>query len=126
MQSPRAAGTTPGKPFSVLDDFAVASYVEGWVVFLGGSIGDHAWIVKDGKIIDPTLPDRVVTYFAGLEFQGRAGIAEFLKHPLGRKHRDDPYHWAFGWGGEHSPSFMKSFRDALEYQNKHFVAQTSA
>lgn len=119
--APKECWVNARKAILGLDELADASYVEGWVILLGGLVADHGWLAKDGQIIDPTLPDRVVAYFAGLEFHGRAGIAEFTAHSLGRKHRNDPFHWAFGWGGEHSPSYMKAFRDAFEYQKKHFT-----
>lgn len=96
------------------EDYAEASYVEGWTVFNDGLAIEHGWVVKDGRIIDPTLPDATVTYFPGLEFQGKAGIEEFLKTPQGKKVRKSPYFYAFGWGGSKSPSFSRSFNQAME------------
>jgi hypothetical protein len=103
-----------------LDEYANASYLEGWIVTERGALVEHGWVVNNGKIIDPTLPEIVATYFGGLEFVGRRGIAEFLGTPMGRKHKSDPFHYAFGWGGTDSPSYQKAFRDAMEYQAKLF------
>lgn len=96
-----------------LKDYAEASYCEGWVRFSGGNC-EHGWIVKDGVIIDPTLPDQEVIYFPGLEFVGRAGIAEFLATPQGRRQRHYPFFCAFGWHGKHSASYMRAFAQLLE------------
>jgi hypothetical protein len=96
-----------------LKDYADASYVEGWMVFKDGLAIEHAWVVKDGEIIDPTLPVDEATYFPGLEFQGKAGIEEFLETPQGKKVRKSPYFYAFGWSGSSSPSFSQSFCKAM-------------
>jgi hypothetical protein len=66
------------KAIERLEEYAQARYVEGWAVTERGALVEHGWIVLDGKIIDPTLPENVATYFPGLEFVGRRGIAEFL------------------------------------------------
>jgi hypothetical protein len=95
-----------------VDEYAEASYVEGWVVSPEGSIYEHGWVVQNGKVIDPTLPDLDLTYLGGLEFKGRKGIEEFLETPLGKKHKKDPFLCAFGWGGQNSPGYMKAFEDA--------------
>jgi hypothetical protein len=102
-----------------LDDYADASYIEGWVVDLdGGSMMEHGWVMRNGKVIDPTLPHKNYAHFPGLEFKGRKAIEEFLATPLGRKHRKDPFFYAFGWGGCESPGYMKAFYDAMEYQKR--------
>lgn len=108
-----------------LEDYANASYIEGWVVDLdGGSMMEHGWVVRNGKVIDPTLPHKNYAHFPGLEFKGRKGIQEFLDTPLGRKHRRDPFFYAFGWGGGESPGYVKAFHDAMEYQ-KRFIKPRS-
>jgi hypothetical protein len=43
---------------------------------------------------------------------------DFVDNSLGKKHRADPYFYAFGWGGEQSPGYMKAFQDAVEYQKQ--------
>jgi hypothetical protein len=85
-----------------LDDYAEASYVEAWASVEYMPI-EHGWIVRNGVIIDPTLPGDEMTYFPGLEFCGRAGIASFLNTPKGKKHKRTPFFHAFGWGGMQSP-----------------------
>jgi hypothetical protein len=52
-----------------MDDYADASYVEGWTIFFGGVAMEHGWIVKDNKIIDPTMPAYDGLYFPGLELR---------------------------------------------------------
>ena len=82
-----------------LPDYGEASYVEGWAVLQGGMPIEHGWLVQNDTIIDPTLPDDLGVYFPGLEFKGRKGIEEFLATPKGRKCKNKPYLFAFGWGG---------------------------
>jgi hypothetical protein len=53
-----------------------------------------------------------MSYFAGLEFQGRTGIEEFLSTPEGKKCKRSPFFYAFGWGGMKSPSFRKCWESA--------------
>lgn len=100
-----------------LDEYAEASYVEGWCVLSGGMCVEHGWLVLNGVIIDPTLPEGVMAYFPGLVFRGREGIAGSLKTKEGRKCRKSPFFYAFGWGGGHSPSFMAAYRRCLEFVN---------
>src|SRR5215470_10483103 len=96
------------KAIERLEEYASARYVEGWIVKENGALVEHGWVVNDGKIIDPTLPEIVATYFPGLEVVGRAGIAAFLRTPMGRKHKSDPFHYAFGFGTD-SLSYQKAF-----------------
>ncbi len=97
-----------------LPRYADASYIEG-VAVLGTLPFDHDWIVRDGKIVDPALPDAGVVYFPGLEFQGLAGIEEFLRTPRGSDCKDSPFWLAFGLGGMDSPSYRKCYDDMLAY-----------
>lgn len=60
-----------------LDEYADASLIEGWVFRIGATAIEHGWIVKDGKVIDPTLCEKPIVYFPGLEFRGRKEIKEF-------------------------------------------------
>lgn len=82
-----------------LSDYSEASYVEGWAVLQGGMPIEHGWVVKNGTIVDPTLPDHIGVYFPGLEFKGRNEIDEFLATPRGRKCKRSPFLFAFGWSG---------------------------
>lgn len=100
-----------------LDDYAEASYVEGWAMVGGVLEIEHGWVVRGGRIIDPTLPEDHITYFAGLEFRGRAGIEEFLTTPQGKRCKNTPFFCAFGWGGHKSPSFARAARECREYSN---------
>jgi len=77
--------------------------------------GRHSYeafsLVKDGIIIDPSLPEDHIQHFPGLEFQGRNGIQQFLETRRGRKCKKTALFYAFGWGGMKSPSFRKSWDD---------------
>jgi hypothetical protein len=95
-----------------LTHYADAAYVEGWALPEGMAPLEHAWLVKKGAVVDPTLPARRVTYFPGLEFRARAGIEEFLRTPQGKECKRSPFFHAFGWGGMESPSFRRCFEDA--------------
>jgi hypothetical protein len=95
-----------------LDDYANDSYMEGWAV-IGQMPIEHGWVVRNGVIIDPTLPHREGVYFPGLEFRGRLGIEEFLMTPQGKKCKKEPFFFAFGWGGMDSPSFRRCYEAAL-------------
>lgn len=99
-----------------LDDYADASYVEGYAINKRG-FGpiEHGWVVRDDVIIDPTLPTSVAAYFPGLEFVGRAGIRDFLGTELGKKCCKSPFLYAFGWGGQESPSMARAYKEALDY-----------
>jgi hypothetical protein len=104
-----------------LPEYANATYVEGWAVCNSGMTIEHGWIVKDGMVVDPTLPTGVFAYFPGLGFHGRAGIEEFLNTPQGRECKKSPFFFAFGWGGSYSPSFHKSQEDAMAFVRKTFL-----
>lgn len=106
------------KVILLLDEYADASYVEGWAVSPEGAIYEHGWVVRNGKVIDTTLPDNDWVYFGGLEFKGRKEIEEFLQTPLGKKHKKDPFLYAFGWGGCESPGYMKAFENARAFIEK--------
>jgi hypothetical protein len=98
-----------------LEDYALASYVEGWAVDIGGVMLEHGWLLKDEKIVDPTLPDGIAAYFPGLEFKGRHDIEEFLGTPLGKACRKSPFFFAFGWGGGQSPTFRAAQDNAMAF-----------
>ncbi len=105
------------------DDYADAAYVEGWALPEGMASLEHAWLVKDGAVVDPTLPTRSATYFPGLEFRGRAGVEEFLRTTRGKKCKRSPFFYAFGWGGGESQSFRRCFEDAQRaFAERHRVA----
>ena len=87
-----------------------ASYVEGYVVADNGFPFDHAWLVKDGFIVDPTLPVGIKRYAAGLEFVGVSGIETFLQTV---EKKVGCLHAAFRHGGFTSPSYFRAFLDAF-------------
>jgi hypothetical protein len=93
------------KAICKLNDYEQAAYIEGFALLVPCFVIEHGRIVRDGRIIDPTLPQSVLAYYPGLEFRGRAGIEDFLATPLGRKHKNSPFFFAFGWCGHFSPSF---------------------
>jgi hypothetical protein len=125
--APKRCWSNARKVIERLDEHAEARYVEGWIVKENGAPPiAHGWVVNDGKIIDPTLPDTVATYFPGLEFEGRRGIAAFLRTPTDREHKSDPFHHAFGWEGGDSPSYQKAFWDAMAYQATLFPRECQA
>ncbi len=98
-----------------LPDYSEATYIEGFIVTENGECFEHGWIVKDGKIIDPTLPNGVKSYFPGLEFTGREGIRQFLSTPLGNRYGNYPFHEAFGWNPElDCEIFLEAFRQAMK------------
>ena len=97
-----------------LPDYRNARYVEGYFVGNNGLIGEHGWIVKDGEIVDPTLFGDVA-YFPGLEFCGREQIQAFLRTPWGNSVSGRAFHFAFRFGGCHSPSFLAAYRQAFKY-----------
>jgi hypothetical protein len=96
-----------------LDKYSEASLIEGWALVEGVLAIEHGWIVNNGAIIDPTLPDDPIQYFPGLEFRGRREIQEFLGTPRGRKCKRTAMFFAFGWAGMNSPSFRRSW-EAVE------------
>lgn len=100
----------------VVDEFADAALVEGYVVSAEeGTYFEHGWVVHGGKIIDPTLPDEDYEYFPGVEFIGRESIAVFDRVSLqdSRRTREDPFFYAFGWGGQQNPHMKKASRAAV-------------
>src|SRR5262245_7780199 len=92
-----------------MEQYAHSSYIEGWAILEGCFPIEHGWVVRDGVIVDPTLPDCRTAYFPGLEFNGRTGINEFLATPKGKKCKRSPFFFAFGFGGMDSPSFRRCY-----------------
>jgi hypothetical protein len=90
-----------------LKGYESATYVEGFAATVLGFPVEHGWIVREGLIIDPTLPDLVEKYFPGIEVQGREGLKAFYTLH-GRKYSRTPLFYAFGWGGADHPGFHKA------------------
>lgn len=99
--------------------YSDSSYIEGWAVYkkLGFAM-EHGWVVRNGKVVDPSLPDEDLAYFSGLEFKGRNGIQEFLESPVGKKYKKKPFFYAFGWAGHKSPGFVRASEKAHEYRER--------
>jgi hypothetical protein len=108
-----------------LEDYATASYIEGWVVLDGGLWIEHGWVVRDDEVIDPTLPDGVVAYFPGLEFRGREEIHAFLASPQGREYRQSPFFYAYGWGGRHSQSMQAAMKNAEHFATDKYAGPST-
>jgi hypothetical protein len=108
---PKQCWLNARKAIMTLEEYAYASLIEGWAVVAGALPIEHAWIVRDGVLVDPTLPSESIEYFAGLEFRGRSGIEAFLMTPRGSKCRKTAFFYAFGWGGMESPSFQSCYYD---------------
>ena len=88
-----------------LPEYFFADYVEG-IAVLGSLHIEHAWVEKNGVIVDPSLPLDKVVYFAGLRFRGGLGLAKAMQIPKRETTRDDlPLFLRFGWGGIDSPEF---------------------
>ena len=98
-----------------------ADYVEG-IAVLGGLMIEHGWVQKDGEVVDPTLPNHKVTYFPGLRFKGRRGLAEALKMPTSNGTYGLPFFYNFGWGGIDSPEY----RAALIAAHRHLGMEEMA
>ena len=90
-----------------LKDYEHATYVEGFAATVLGFPVEHAWIVREGKIIDPTLPEHVEAYYPGIEVHGREGLKAFYA-TQGRRYSRCPLFYAFGWGGQDHPGFRKA------------------
>ena len=97
-----------------LEGYRTATYVEGFAATVLGIAVEHAWVVREGRIIDPTLPEHVEEYFPGIVVDGRDGLETFyLEH--GREFSRCPLFHAFGWGGaDHS-----GFREARVKSDRH-------
>ena len=100
------------KTVLMLDEYADASYVEGWAILKCGMPIEHGWVVRGNTIIDPTLPEMVTRYCPGLEFKGCSGIVEFLTTPRGKRCGRTPCFFAFGWGGMHHPGMRRAWQAA--------------
>ena len=99
-----------------LPDYSDASYVEGFIVTHQGALFEHGWLIKNGKIVDPTIIEEGTVYFPGLEIAGRTQVQTFLDTELGRKCHSRPFHLAFyGESGIESPSFRRAGRKALKF-----------
>ncbi len=95
---------------------ADAWYVEGWVVTAEGRVVEHGWCESGGWIVDPTLPEARMVYFAGLRFDAQQ-IATLDHDPHA------PIVWQlYGPGGCGSPEYRAVFVAACRFAE---TSQTS-
>jgi len=95
---------------------ADARYVEGWVVRPDGLLVEQSWCEADGRIIDPTLPDAEMTYFAGLRFAAQQ-LATLDRDPY------TPLAWQlYGRGGCDSPEYRGAFEEARAFAGVNHAA----
>jgi hypothetical protein len=86
-----------------------AVYVEGLAVHAFSF--EHAWVELGGEIIDVTLPDDDLAYFAGLRFADPvAALGEFGGLPSFTR---------FGYNGEESLDFSRARLEAAIYEERH-------
>ena len=65
-----------------LSDYPGSEYIEGWAVTKPSYLAiEHGWLELDGKVIDPTIPDKAIKYFPVLRFN--AGEAWTLAREIG-------------------------------------------
>jgi len=94
-------------------EYAQSTYVEGHIVLNRTLVIEHAWIAKDGVIIDPTLPTDICVYCAGIQIHGREGLEAFLSTAEGKAVQNKPFFHAYGFGGHQHAGFRQSLRDAM-------------
>lgn len=101
-----------------LPEYHQADYVEGVTVDRLGLLLEHAWVEKDGEVIDPTFVEDDMTYFPGLRYRGQMGLATAMMTAKPAYTRDDlPFFYRFGWGGGDSPEFMAAWEKAKGHAN---------
>jgi len=105
-----------------IPEYADADYVEGMAVVDGVLPIEHGWVEKNGEIIDPTLPDDDLAYFAGLRFNGGLGLSKAIQIPKPDYCEDLPIFYRFGWGGIDSPEFRAACVDSYRHAGNDFMA----
>jgi hypothetical protein len=90
-----------------------ARYVEGWVVMPDGRPVEHGWCEVGEQIVDPTLPDVDLTYFAGLRFD-----AKQVKL-LDREPYTPIVRQLYGCNGRGSSEYRAAFDSARHYAETH-------
>ena len=122
--SERIAQRTKNEPryhaacYALLDysELSVGHYVEGYTVDEAGRIADHGWVELGDKIIDPTLYEHPLTYFAGLRFSRSQVWEALVTIPKPEYVREDlPIFYRFGWGGCDSPQMMRAWANARAF-----------
>jgi hypothetical protein len=122
--SKRIARRTKNEPryhaacYALLDysELSVGHYVEGYTVDEAGRIADHGWVELGDKIIDPTLCELPLTYFAGLRFNRSQIWDALVSIPKPEYVQEDlPIFYRFGWGGCDSPTMMQAWASARAF-----------
>jgi len=102
-----------------VEEYADADYVEGFAGIEGDRCWDYGWVERDGVVVDPTLPNDNLVYFAGLRFRGEREIAEAMQIPKPPDEMDDlPMYHRFGWGGVNSPEFRAALVAAYRFAGR--------
>jgi hypothetical protein len=96
-------------------DYEEAEYVEGVLVLGGDWATEHAWVERDGVVIDPTLPSEELVYFPGLRFKGQRYLADALHIPKPAEFEELPIFNRFGCGGVDSPEFRAALVTAYRF-----------
>jgi hypothetical protein len=81
-----------------------AVYVEGMVVGFVMSF-EHGWVEVDGEIVDGSLPDEDLAYFAGLRFRDLGAAFKLL---MNEDRSLSPIHSRYGYCGEESADFTRA------------------
>jgi hypothetical protein len=102
------------RAIQTLPEYQDADYVEGFAVRLSPVRFpfEYGWLEKGGKVIDPTMPEEDLRYFAGLRWRGLSGLAEAKALPRPRGTPGLPIFFRLGWGGCDSPEFMRARAEA--------------
>jgi len=105
-------------------EYSEADYIEGVVVVDGVLAAEHAWVEKDGEVIDPTLPVEELAYFPALRFKGQRALADALRLPKPKHEVDDlPIFNRFGWGGVDSHEFRAALVAAYRFAKCEEIAR---
>ena len=98
-----------------LAEYSDAIYVEGIAIAPSGLIIEHGWVEQDDQIVDPTIPDADTVYFAGLRFQGVAGVRRAMESIPKSGKEDLPIFYRYGWSGGDSPEMNQARKLAMAY-----------
>ena len=96
------------------DEFATATYVEGFAVDLFQF--EHGWLEIDSQIVDPTLVRDGIVYFPGLRFNGMTELSKAMHSILKETKEDLPIFYRFGWGGHDSLEFRSAREASTQFQ----------
>jgi hypothetical protein len=100
-----------------LPEYQDADYVEGFAVLPSPVLFpfEHGWLEKGGKVIDPTMAEQDLKYFAGLRWRGLPGLADAKSLPRPRGTPELPFFFRLGMGGCNSPEFRQARVEAYRF-----------